>query len=103
MAAGNTGRTKAARFAPAAQSALRAKADELEAFMNEHTEQLDFENYDSLRETEATLRALAEFLEHVDPQGFVAAKIAAADHELRFFSEYLGLNSDNTGEKGGAP
>lgn len=85
-----------------ARSALRAKADELEAFMNKHTEQLDFEGYDSLRQTEAELRVLAEFLEHLDAQRFVAARIAVADNELRFFSEYLGLDLDNPGEKGGA-
>jgi len=59
--------------------------------MEEHTERLDFESYDGLRETEAQLEALAEYLAADDPDLYLARLLAIAENELRWYCEYLDL------------
>lgn len=59
--------------------------------MEEHTERLDFECYDGLRETEAQLEALAGYLAAADQDFYLARLLAIAENELRWYSEWLDL------------
>ena len=57
---------------------IAALAAALRSFMAEHTERRDFESYDGLRETEAKLEALAEYLAADDPAFYLARLLAMA-------------------------
>jgi hypothetical protein len=71
-------------------TSLFALARQFEDFMNEHTENLDFESYADLTQYETKLLAYGNALATTDRIAFIRDELAEAEGHLAFMHERIG-------------